>query len=168
MPTKLADTRTMTLAGAKAALEQIAHARCRTARKQARYEAAIARIKSEYETSVAADREEIGRLENQLRSYILANPDQFQDPRSIVTDFGKFGLRTVHNVEVDDIGTLVQWARDNGHLDVIRITQAPVLPALAKRLRTGQDIPGCRLNEGEEAFYAVDRALLDQVTADPT
>jgi hypothetical protein len=162
MTTKLADTRSMTMESARACLEQIAHAKCRLAREEARYELQIARAKSAFQAATAEDLSAVARLEAHLTAYVLAHPQEFEKPRAVVTDFGKFGLRTVANVEITDRQAVIDWALRNGHQDALKVTQTPVLPALARRLRDGESIPGAELREGEEAFYAVAKALVEE------
>ena len=65
-PITLADTRMMTLEGAKACLETIAHAECRIASKAARYEKAIAKAKSRFESETALDKADIKLRQDQL------------------------------------------------------------------------------------------------------
>jgi hypothetical protein len=96
----------------------------------------------------------------------MAHPEQFTKPRAVTTDYGKLGRRTVSNVDVADDELLIQWALDNAHLDCIRVTRAPVKPAIAERLRAGQAVPGCSLVTGEEAFYTVAKALLEDAAAE--
>jgi phage host-nuclease inhibitor protein Gam len=163
-PTKLADTRTMTLDDARATFADLARAEIELAKLDAATEARIAQVKANHEERAAVFRLARDAHAYRLTQFILANPEQFRKPRAICTDFGRFGRRTVANVEVFDWEALQDWALENGHMDTVRTTRAPVKPAIAKRIKSGQDVPGCKVVEGEEAFYAVDKAL---ATAEP-
>lgn len=160
-PTKLADTREMTLDDARACFADLAQAEIQITKQTAAAEARIARLKAEFDAQVVTQRGVRDALAGRLRDFILAHPDQFRKPRAIATDFGRFGRRSVSNVQVSDFDALRQWARDNAHLDCLLVIERPVKPAIAVRLRDGQTVPGCAIVEGEEAFYNVDRELLD-------
>lgn len=171
MPTvKLADTRTMTIEGAKQCIEQIAHAECRIASKRARYEKAIAAAKSRFEEETAGDQEIIAARSSQLTQFILSHPDEFRKPRAVKTEFGSFGLRSVSNVDIWNQEQLLQWALDNGYTDIVRTTHTLVKPAIRARLDADEIVPGASVAAGEEAFYKIDKALLESantIAGDP-
>jgi phage host-nuclease inhibitor protein Gam len=163
-PVKLADTRLMTLEGAKQCLEQIAHAECRIASKRARYEKTIAAAKSRCEAETADDTRHIQDREQLLTAFILGHAELFTKPRAVKTEFGSFGLRTVSNVEVYDEEALLQLAADNGYGDVVETVRRLRKDAVRKRLEAGEDLPGARVSRGEEAFYKIDKSLLESAT----
>lgn len=159
--TKLADTREMTLQDAVAVFADLAQAEIRLAKLTVATEDRIARLKAEYDANSEALRLARDAHARRLEQFIMGHPEQFQNPRAVVTDYGKFGRRNVANVEVADPQAVIDWALETGSLDTIKVTRAPVKPAIGKRLRAGEEVPGCRLVEGEEAFYQVDRQLMD-------
>jgi phage host-nuclease inhibitor protein Gam len=169
-PVKLADTRCLNLDGAKVCLEQIAHAECRIASQRARYEKAIAKAKSRFEEETAADTRLIQERAAMLRDFILAHRDQFQKPRAVKTEFGSFGLRAVSNVAITDEAALVQFARDQGYTELIETITRIRKETVRVRLELGEIVPGAAVARGDEAFYKVDKALLETATtlAEPT
>lgn len=159
--TRLADTREMSLTDAVAVFADLAQAEIRLAKLTIATEERIAKLKAEYDANSATVRLARDAFALRLQGYIMAHPEQFQKPRSVTTDYGKFGRRDVANVEVADEKALIAWALETGALDTIKVTRTPAKPAIAKRLRAQEEIPGCKLVEGEEAFYKVDRELLE-------
>lgn len=158
---RLADTRLLTPEDARATLEALAHAECRIASAAARTERRIATLKSQFETDTTADRELKGRLEANLTAYILAHRDQFEDPRSMKTQFGEFGLRALANkLTVADSEAVIQWALDNGYDDLVETTRTLVKDAVKERIKAGQDVPGCAIPAGEAPYYKVAKSLL--------
>ncbi len=164
-PVKLADTRTQTLESARQCIEQIAHAECRIASKCARYEKAIAAAKSRFEEETAGEQDLIAVRSAQLTQFILSHPEQFAKPRAIKTEFGSFGLRNVSNVEITDHEALTQFARDNGYTDLVKVTETLIKPAIRARLEAGELIIGASIASGEEAFYKINKALLESANA---
>jgi hypothetical protein len=165
MPTLLADTRTTTLDDAKTIFANLAQAEISLAKLDAQYELKIAKLKAEHDANATTLRLVRDAHAHRLTTFILANPDKFVKPRAVATDFGRFGRRTVSNVEILDPAEVVTWAVLTQSLDTIKTTQSPIKPAIAKRLRAGETIPGCRMVDGEEAFYAVDKALTSEPPA---
>ena len=161
MPTKLADTRELTLDDARKLHEKIANLEIELAVQQAHAERRIAKLKAEYQQTVAPTLAERDRLAQDLANYILFHPEEFTRPRAIRTELGRFGRRAVSNVKLLDTDEVISWAQSYGYDDALKITYRPVKPAIAKRIRAGEDVPGAEMIEGEEAFYIVDRALLD-------
>lgn len=161
MPVKLADTREMTLDYAVEIHRRLAQVEIELAVKEAHTERRIAKIKAEHQKAVAGLEAERQSLIQELTAYILMHPEQFEKPRAIRTDFGRFGRRKVSNVAIIDQDRVVQWALDNGYTDAVKTVHRIVKPALAKRIRAGESVPGAALREGEEAFYAVDKSLID-------
>lgn len=161
---KLADTRTVPdLDAAKFLFADYARTDLEIAKRRAASDVRIARLKAEYEADVANLQEARAEQLRYLTAYILANRDKFEDPRSVKTDFGKFGLRDVSNLEVTDEAAVLAWAKNHGIDDVTKTTTALVKPAITKRLKCGDRIPGARIVRGEEVFATVDSALLDTI-----
>lgn len=160
-PVKLADTRTMTIDDTRRTLEALAHCQCTIASREARAEARIAAIKSACAAELAETRSAQAQYEAVLTAYILAHPDQFQRPRTVRTEFGEFGLRRVSNIEISDPDAAVQFVLDRGYPDCVETMHRLQKPALRERIKSGEAIPGCELRTGEEAFYKIDKAMLD-------
>lgn len=161
----LTDTRTLTLADAKAILEQLAHCDCKIASEQTRTEKRIAALKSECELRTAADRHLRDALEAKLTAFILSHQDQFQKPRAVRTDFGEFGLRAVTDkLVVANDDDVIAWAREQGYTDLLQEITVLVRDAVKKRLKAGEVVPGCSLPQGERAYYKVAKSMLDAAT----
>ena len=162
---KLADTRTVQdLAAAKILFAEIARLELEIAKRSAANEVRIARLKADHDADIAPLVENRSDLLSDLTTFILAHRDQFKDPRSVKTDFGKFGLRDVSNLDVFDEAAVMAWAKNHAIDDVVKTTTSLVKPAITKRLKCGDLIPGAKIIRGEEVFATVDRALLDTVT----
>lgn len=161
MPTKLADTRTMTIDDARNVFADIARLEIDIAKRRAMAEKRIADLKAQFDAEISPQAAVRDGLAQRLTQFILANPALFKKPRSVQTDFGRFGRLTVSNIEIDDSDTMVAWALEQGYDDIVKTVRSPVRPAIAARIRAGETIPGARLVEVEEAFYAVDHVLYD-------
>ena len=161
--TTLSDTRTpLTREDACSVHEQLAHCDCRLTAESARLEVAIAKAKSAFRDRTADDRILQARLEAFLLAYIGAHPDQFEKPRSIKTEFGEFGLRSVSDrLEVADEAAAIAWAGEHGHTDCLRQVTVLDRDAVKRRIKAGQAVPGCSLPSGERAYYKVAKALLE-------
>jgi len=167
-PITLADTRMMTLEGAKQCLEQIAHAECRIASKAARYEKAIAKAKSRFESETAVDKADIKLRQDQLCDFILTHRELFKKPRAIRTEFGEFGLRKASNkLQVANVDAVIQWAQDNGYTDLYEVTKTLVIDAVKRLIAAEQEIPGCSVPKGDLAFYKIAKSLLEEASAIP-
>jgi len=146
---------------ARATFAALAQAEITIAKHQAQAEAKIAAVKTAHEAAVAGLVAERDALAGDLSQFILANPDAFVRPRAVKTDFGRFGRRDVSNVEILDVEKLIAWAAMQGVDNAVKVTRTPVKATIGAMLRDGVQVPGAALREGEEAFYSVDRALLD-------
>lgn len=162
-----ADTRSIPhMDAAKSAFARFARLELDVAKADAATEVAIASIKTAHDADVTPLVRERNALACAISTYILTHRDQFQDPRSIKTDLGKFGLRDVSNLDVFDEAAVLAWAKNHAVSDVVKTTTALVKPAITKRIKSGDIIPGARISKGEEVFLTADRSLLD--TIEPT
>lgn len=161
-PTKLADTREMTLDDAKAIFSDIARHDLEIEKRNAALEVRIAKLKAEHEAGLATTVMARDALAHRLTTYIMSHQDLFTRPRAVSTDFGRFGLRKLSNVAIASRKQLVDFALKHGHADLVKTTHTPQKGAIRRRLKAGEAIPGAELIEGQEAFYAVDKALVDE------
>ena len=161
---KLADTRTVPdLDAAKTLFAEFARLELEIAKRKAAADVRIGRLIADHDADVANLKEARADLLSDLAAYILAHRDQFEDPRSVKTDFGKFGLREVSNLDVFDEAAVFAWAKNHAIDDVVKTTTSLIKPALTKRLKCGDSIPGAKIVRGEMVFADVDRALLDTI-----
>ena len=153
--------RAMTVADADALVREIALLTVKIAKIEAGYEKKIADLKA------AANRETEG-LEADLRGkvatltgYIQANPERFIKPRQHATDYGKYGVRTVSNLEITDEEAVKLAVKALG-IPALVVTERLDKKALEKAIGDGQSIDGCELRRGEIASYTVAKALLEE------
>ena len=161
MSVTLTDSRAFSIEDAPRLMQEIALCECRIAQAKAKFEDQIARRKAAYEAEIADDAAERDGAARVLAAIILANKDAFAKPRSRKTDFGRFGLRDVSDVQVTAQDELTDWALTNGHFDVVQVRRIIVKKAVRKRIEDGQTVPGAFVERGERAFYKVDKALLE-------
>ena len=162
--TRLHDNRTykaMTVADADALFREIALLTVRIEKIAAGYEKRIAEMKA------AANRETEG-LEADLHgkvavltAYIQNNPERFVKPRQHQTDYGKYGIRTVSNLEIVDEEAVKLAVKAQG-IPALVVTEKLDKKALEKAISDGQTIDGCELRRGEIASYTVAKALLEE------
>jgi len=162
MPTRLADTRTMTLDDAREAFARLAQATLRIERRAAMAEVRIANVKRDLDTANAEDAAALRQAEAALTEYILAHQDEFKKPRQVTTQYGRFGLRTATALHVEDDAALLAALMELGYPDCFETSTRLVKPAISKRLADGEALPGARLASGELATYSVDKALIKQ------
>jgi len=159
--TVLSDTRAVAGVDPAALLEEIAQLDCRVAVVEARAEKVIQQAREKCELATAADRAARARLGQQLEAWINAHRAEFARQRTRVCPAGEFGLRTASNVEVADDEAVIAWALECGYDDLVKITRKLVKPALTKRLKQGEAVPGAALVTGERTWYEVAKALVE-------
>lgn len=163
-PTRLTDNRVfraMTVQDADALFREIALLTVKIGKIEAGYEKKIADLK-------AAANRETEELEDELRwkvarltSYIQANPERFIKPRQHATDYGKYGVRTVSNLEITDEEAVKLAVKAHG-IPALIVTEKLDKKALEKAIGDGQEIRGCELRRGEIASYTVAKALMEE------
>jgi phage host-nuclease inhibitor protein Gam len=159
----LSNVRTMTVADADKAMEELALLAAETKVKKAKADAKILTIKSDYEQHEAAAEARMRELRSVLAAFILDRAGDtmvFGKARSRKTNFGKYGLHVVTSVEVDDADRALGYCETHGLSDAIRITKSLVKDALAKLVKAGEAVPGVRVASGDEPFATVDPAFL--------
>jgi len=158
----LADTRTLTIEDAKETLRLLSEVSCKVEALKARRNLMIHRIKTETEQKVKDLQAAVPELKGRLTAYIMAHQDQFKNPRAIETDFGKFGMRKCGNkLEIEDEEAVIEYAMENGYEDLVVTTHKLQLDAVKRRIKDGDEIPGCSMPGGETAFYSISKALLE-------
>lgn len=163
MPTRLADTRSMTMADAEADFAELAQATLRMERRAAMAEVRIAQIKDRLVADNAPDMARVKEAEARITQYVMTHRDEFERPRQHATDFGKFGLRTPPpRLQVADEETAIEALLDLGYDDCVQTVHKLDKPAVTKRIQAGELIPSCTVETGEVATYTVDRALVKQ------
>jgi hypothetical protein len=128
----------------------------------ARFEKQIAQRTAAHDQRTAPLKAQAENLKLALASFITANPGLFQKPRTIKTDFGEFGLRTVTELSITDESALLEALLAGGHSDCFERLLKPVKTAIRERIKSGEKFPGCTLKTGDTAVCKVARALLDE------
>ena len=163
-PKRLADSRayrSMTVQEADALFREIALLTVKISKIEAGYEKRIADLKAaangETEPLEADLREKVAVL----TAYIQANPERFIKPRQHQTDYGKYGVRTVSNLEITDEEAVKLAVKAQG-IPALVVTEKLDKKALEKAISDGQSIDGCELRRGEIASYTVAKALMEE------
>jgi hypothetical protein len=159
---RLADNRTTIadLESAKLAMREIALITKACAVTKARAEKRIAEIKTQAESQIEGRLLAMEQLIKDLSAYITANPPLFQKPRTVKTDFGEFGLRTVTDLLVPNEAPLIEWVMERGYLDCFETVHKLIKPAITKRLKAKEVIPGAQLREGDTVVCKVSAQLI--------
>lgn len=156
---KLADTRTMTEADARACMDRIALATVSMKLADAKLERKIAEMQANHALSMKPQEAALLNEARALKDYILGHPDRFQKPRSLETSMGQFGMRKVSHLQVPDdedkLEAVIQWLLDRSYDDCVETTHKLVKKALRKRVAGGESVPGVGVTKGTEAFYKV-------------
>ena len=174
MTNRIADLRSpiVDLDEAKTTFQAIALASKRLAVAQARYERAKADLAARYEGDTAARRSAVLELTERLAAFISTNRSLFTDPRTIKTELGEFGLRTVSELLVADEAGLFEHLQNQGYTECFDLVQKLVKPAITKRLKAGESLPGCTINSGDTVVCKVAKSVIEEAVAaidtDPT
>ncbi len=99
--------------------------------------------KAKLDTLVAEKRE----LTTELERAVMANQERYETSRTHqVGRIGAYGIKTAPpKVEIRDLDALVQFALENGYLDLIQTKHTPVKRAILKRIMAGEEIPGAKV-----------------------
>ena len=127
----------------------------------AMYDQRLSDIKAEAASARAQYQAIIAPLEKQLEGYINAHPERFKKPRMRQTEFGKYGLRTVTNLEITDEVAAIMSVKAQG-IPAIVTTEKLNKKALEKAISDGETITGCEIRSGEIVKYTVKKELLDR------
>jgi phage host-nuclease inhibitor protein Gam len=165
MATTLAQTRSMTLADAHSAMEQLAHCACRIAVAKAKKAKRITEIESDFAEKMKNDEREAELITGRIKEFCRANPHFFTKPRKIKGPFGEFGLQTVSDLMVDDPEMLMQVLLDRGYDDCVKTVRSVIKDQVRSRIEGGEDIPGCtiRISENDPVVKVAPKMLKDAV-----
>jgi phage host-nuclease inhibitor protein Gam len=155
------------LAQAKEVFGDLAQRAIRIAKIKAVAEVRIAAIKLEAEAKMADHQAALAELEARLSDYVLGHPDEFEKPRQVVTDWGRFGRRTrPPEVVIDNAEVVIEVCRRNRWNECFEVETKILKPALKKRIEaTESGIAGARLVTGTQQIdYTIARHLLDSAS----
>lgn len=164
MPTILADNRkalAMTAEQADILFQRIAEVSIARIGDAAKLEKQMSTIKQK---AAAIDADYVGilkPLEKDLEDYINAHLDRFQKPRMRATTFGRYGLRLVTKLHVEDDTAAIISIKAQA-LPALIVTEKLDLTAIKQLLTDGAAIAGCEIRSGEITKYDVKKELLDQ------
>jgi len=162
-PTKLSDHREakiQTLEEAAELFNSIAASEIKIARAAAMTEARIATIKEQHIAKAAMIDPDLDAKREALAAYIEAHTEQFQQPRHVNTDFGKFGLQDAGKLVYPD--KAVEFVVYQGMANCFVTSHKPVAKGIEAALVAGTRIPGVLRKSGDIAHYTVKKALLDE------
>ena len=162
--TRLSDNRAlraMTVQQADALFQEIALLTVKIEKTKAQYEKRIAELKAAAGRETEAPEAELREKVAVLNHYILANPERFIKPRQHQTDYGRYGVRTVSNIEITD-EEAVKLAVKAQAIPALVVIEKLDKKALEKAIGDGLSIPGCEMRRGEVASYTVAKALMEE------
>ncbi|MBO4630596.1 MAG: host-nuclease inhibitor Gam family protein [Lentisphaeria bacterium] len=154
------DIRAMTVPQADELFRRIAMNTIRIKEINAGYERRIAVLKTAAEQEIDPLEKELERLSGELNQYIRCHPERFIKPRQHVTDYGKYGLRTVSKLEIMD-EEVVKASIRKENIPALIVIERLDKKALEKALSEGKEIKGCEFHTGEMAGYTITRTLTD-------
>jgi len=132
------------------------------AAEDAKFERQIAQRTATHDQRTAPLKQQAEDLKLGLACFITANPGLFEKPRTVKTDFGEFGLRTVTELAITDRDAMLEACCDRGYDDCFERVLKPVKTAVRERIKAGEQFPGCTLKTGDTAVCKVAKALLDE------
>ena len=128
----------------------------------AEFDKRLADIKAQAAEARSIYQKLLAPLETQLQDYISAHPERFIKPRMRKTEFGKYGLRTVTNLQITDEVAAVMSVKAQG-IPAIVVTEKLDKKALEKAISDGVTITGAEIRSGEVVKYDVKKELLDRI-----
>ena len=158
--TSARNCRAMTVAQADELFRNIAMNTIRIKKINAEYENRIAAQKAAAERETKPLREELDHLVADLDQYIRFHPERFIKPRQHVTDYGKYGLRTVSSLEILDEEAVKASIRTE-NIPALIVIERLDKKALEKALSEGKAIQGCEFRTEETVSYTLIRALTE-------
>lgn len=165
MTVRITDNRAalaMTVDEADALFQQIAETVIVATADAARFEKRLAALKADAVAKADEHKAILRPLEKQLHDYINAHPDRFQKLRMRPTEFGRYGLRTVTNLEVTDPDAALASVKAQ-NIPAIVVTERLDRRAMEKAISDGHTITGAEIRTGEIMKYNVKKDLLDRV-----
>ena len=164
MANRLSDNRAlraMTVPQADALFQEIALLTVKIEKTKAQYEKRIAELKAAAGRDTEAPEAELREKVAELTAYIQATPERFIKPRQHATDYGKYGVRTVSNLEITDEEAVKLAVKAQG-IPALIVSEKLDKKALEKAISDGLSIDGCELRRGEIASYTVAKALMEE------
>lgn len=161
MTKKLADSRTMTIEDADRIMQEIAAHEIKLVRIAAKYEGRMNKVKADCDEESAPFLELINSKAEKLKKFIENNPGKFVKPKSRKTEYGKYGVRKVSNLDIKDENAVITLSQKENlglHTTTVKVDKAAVKAAI----KAGKTIPGAVVVSGEEIFYTIDKKLLDK------
>ncbi len=162
MTKRLSDTREMSREKADQLLQEISDLEIQAVKKAASSDARINKIKAEAKQEQELISAGITVRAEQLKTYILAHPDEFKKPRSRQTPFGRYGMRETSGLEIDNEAEVLEFLKENRMNTMFKIEETVLKTPLRAAVKKGIKIPGVRIDIGETTFYQVDKVLLAQ------
>ena len=162
--TRLSDNRalrSMTVQQADALFQEIALLTVKIEKTKASYEKRIAELKAAAGRETEAPEAELREKVATLNHYIQANPERFVKPRQHQTDYGKYGVRTVSNIEITDEEAVKLAVKALG-IPALIVIEKLDKKALEKAVGEGVELDGCEMRRGEIASYTVAKALMEE------
>ena len=153
--------RAMSVQEADALFREIALLTVKISKIEAGFEKRIADLKAAANFETGGMKADLRNKTALLTAYIQANPERFIKPRQHQTDYGKYGVRTVSNLEITDEEAVKLAVKALG-IPALVVTEKLDKKALEKAISDGQTIDGCELRRGEIASYTVSKALLEE------
>jgi len=163
MPERIIDTRKMTVEESDTTFEKLARAQIRIWRRNGVVEDRIAKIKSILAEENAEDQKLIDWAKGIIGQFVLAFRDLFQKPRKRKTNWGRYGLETESELQIDNEESLIQRLLDRGYDDCFKVTRTILKSKVVARIEAGETFPGCRVLKGDVVKFSVDSSLTDQV-----
>ena len=165
MTTRIDDNRAalaMTAEEADKLFQQLAETVIASTAAAAAHEQKLAAVKAAAAKSADTFRRIIKPLEGRLTDYIQAHPERFTKPRMRQTEFGKYGLRSVTNLEITDETAALMSVKAQG-IPAVITTEKLDKKAIEKAISDGVTVTGAELRTGEITKYDVKKELLDRV-----
>lgn len=153
--------RAMTVQEADALFQEIALLTVKIEKTKAQYEKRIAELKAAAGRETETPEAELREKAAFLTAYINAHPERFIKPRQHQTDYGKYGVRTVSNLEIVDEEAVKLAVKAQG-IPALLVIERLDKKALEKAIGDGLSIPGCEMRRGEVASYTVAKALMEE------
>lgn len=123
---------------------QIAHLRSRIEREASSHKKKLAELELAHKEKVDPLARELDQLQEELSSFILANPEKFLKPRKhLVGQIGSYGIVTdPAYCRIDNKEAFLQFAMENGYEDLYRTDRIPDKAAIMERALAGEKLEG--------------------------
>lgn len=158
-------TRKLTLESAQKMADDCARAKLRIIAETARADARVADQKARLADKTAEDAALVSELEPKVIAYLLANKDTIceQRKKTFESMVAKMGFRKCSDVVWDDPEAVLKFAMQHGYTDLFTMPDPRLSkPAVRKRIASGEEVPGARLDADFEPFVSPQKTLLDQ------